>query len=514
MSPAHRLVLNTLVTYARSVFGLALGLFSSRWVLNALGQSDFGLFSIVGSILIFITFLNNLLAGSAARYFAYSIGEGKTDEVRKWFNSALSVHVCLAVILILIGWPIGEYVISHYINIPLGRMNAALWVFRISLVSAFFNMISIPFGGMFTAKQRIAELALYGLFQSLIWFSFSYSLFYINHDKLIVYSIGVAVIMTTFQMIIIIRALFTFRECQIRITEWLNRGRMTKMASFACWNLIGSSGALLRDQGTALLLNHNFGTTVNAAYGIAGNVSNQTNQLSSAMMGAFSPEITSSEGRGDRQRMLMLAERANKFGTILVLLFTIPLFLEMDYVLTLWLKTPPQYTAEFCKLILTTFIIDRLTSGYMLAVAAHGKIAAYQLTVGGLLVLTLPIAWIFIKLGCSPTSVGIAFISTMILCSLERVVWMKKLMGVPMKQWIKKTLVPCITVTLITSSIGLGFSTILSPSLFHLICICILTFGTTLMASWVFAIDKNERIFLKNAIKRVFEKFKMMRLFQ
>ncbi len=506
LSPSHRILLNTLATYARSVFGLALGLFSSRWVLSALGEDDFGLFSVVGSIIVFITFLNGLMALSAARYFAYCMGEGKTGEVRKWFNSALSVHICFAFILILIGWPIGEYVVSHYISVPPDRLHAAHWVFRISLASAFINMISVPFVGMFTAKQRIAEMAVYGIGQTLSTFTLAYILTQIGSDRLIIYAFGMAGILSAIQLIIILRAVFVFNECQIVLADWFDWRRIKQMASYAVWNLIGSLGGTLRDQGSALLLNLHFGTKVNAAYGVASQVSSATNQLSAAMMGAFSPEITTSEGQGNRQRMLILAERANKFGTILVLLFAIPILIEMDYILTLWLKNPPQYTATFCRLSLITFLIDRLTSGYMLAVAAHGKIAGYQITIGGLWFLTLPIAWMLIKLGFPPASVGVAIISTMILGSLGRAIWMKHLLDVPINHWIMKTVIPCITVVLISSIIGVGFVIIMPSTFFRFFCVGSLTLVSALMVSWVFAVDADERFFFRNSIKRVFKK--------
>ena len=502
MTRSHILVLNTIATYARSVFSLALGLFSSRWILNALGQSDFGLFSVVGSIIIFITFLNAVMAASAARYFAYSIGSGKTDEVRKWFNSSLSVHVCLAVVLILIGWPTGEYVISHYIKVPEGRMNAAHWVYRISLVSAFFNMISVPFVGMFTAKQRIAEMAIYGIVQTLLSFTLAYILTQIGGDRLIIYAFGMTGILIAIQLIIIIRASSVFLECQIVLDDWFEPNRIKKMFSYAVWNLIGILGSTLRNQGTALLLNLNFGTKVNAAYGVANQVSGSTNQLSAAMMGAFSPEISTSEGQGNRKRMLLLAERANKFGAVLVLLFTIPLLIEMDYILTLWLKTPPQYTATFCRLILATFLIDRLTSGYMLAVQAHGKIAAYQATLGGFLVLTLPVAWFFIKLGYPPTSVGFAFIITMVCCSFGRVLWVKHLLQVPISSWLKKTVLPCLAVAIFPAICGLVFQKAMPASFLSFVCVCILTFATSCLAIWLFALDTQERAYFKQNTKR------------
>ena len=414
MSRSYILILNTLATYARSVFSLALGLFSSRWILSALGESDYGLFSVVGSIIVFITFINGAMSWSAARHFAYAIGEGKTEEVRLWFNSSLSLHVCFATGLTLIGWPIGEYIISHYMTIPEGRMETAKLVFRISLISAFISMISVPFVGIFTAKQRIAELAVWGILQTVLTVSLAFVLTQIKGNLLLVYAVGMTCILCSIQLIMIARASFLFHECRLLFAEWFDFARIKRMTSFAAWNLIGILGSTLRNQGTAILLNIHFGTKVNAAYGISNQLSSATDQLSSAMMGAFSPEITTCEAQGDRKRMLSLAQSANKFGTILVLFFAIPLLFEMDYVLSLWLKTPPQHTASFCRLFLIMFLIDRLSSGYFLAVNAYGRVAAYQATLGSFLVITLPIAWLFIKLGYPPQSVGFAFIGTSI----------------------------------------------------------------------------------------------------
>lgn len=510
MSSSYRLVINIFATYARSIISLALGLFSSRWILSTLGESDFGLFGLLGSIILFITFLNTIMASSAARYFAYSIGEGKIDEVRKWFNSALSVHVCFAIILITIGWPIGEYVISHVLTIAEGRMNAALWVFRISLASGFINMISVPFVGMFTAKQRITEMTIYGIVQTQLLFMLAYFLNQIAGDHLIIYAIGMSGIVIFIQLIIIFRASTLFSECQLVFNNWFDYKRISQIATYAVWSLIGTLGSTLRDQGTALLLNLYFGTKVNAAYGISNQVSAATNQLSAAMMSAISPEITTSEGQGDRKRMLLLAERANKFGTILVILFAIPLLIEMDYVLSIWLKTPPLHTALFCKLILAMFLIDRLTNGYMLAIQAHGKIAAYQATVGGFQVLTLPLAWLFIKLGHPPTSVGIASIITMVFCTCGRVLWMKHLLDVSVGSWFRKTLFPCITITIISSLVGLLCHQFISNPFLRLIQVGILTFMTSSLISWQFALPIEEQTFFKENSERLWAKMRSL----
>jgi O-antigen/teichoic acid export membrane protein len=168
MNPTHQLALNSASTYFRTIVTICLTLLGSRWVLNALGQSDFGLFNLVGSIIVFVTFLNSVMASSVARHFAYSMGRGNKKELIRWFNTALCAHLCLGVLLLLIGWPIGEYTIRNFLNVPAERLLACLWVFRISLISAFINMVSVPFVGMYTAQQRIYEIAFWGVFQSFL----------------------------------------------------------------------------------------------------------------------------------------------------------------------------------------------------------------------------------------------------------------------------------------------------------------------------------------------------------
>jgi O-antigen/teichoic acid export membrane protein len=507
----QRIALNTAGTYTRSVIAVGLALFSSRWVLNALGQTDFGLFSVVGSVIIFITFLNSLLSGSTARHYAFSIGQGDVVDLQKWFNAALSIHLCLAFLLILIGWPLGGYVVAHVLTIPVARVNSCLWVFRVSLVAAFVSMLSVPFIAMFTAKQHITELALWGILQSLLTFTLAWVLHFPSGDKLKFFAGGSVIILVFIQLAQIFRALNVFTECGIDCHQWFDRHKSKGIFSFAIWNLFGGSGVLLRDQGSAILLNLYFGPAVNAAYGIATQVSGQTNQLSAALIGAFSPEIVSCEGRGDRARVLSLSQRASKFGTLLVLLFAVPLIAEMDYVLKLWLRVPPPYAALLCQLILCTFLIDRLSTGYMLAVQAHGKIGAYQATLGTSLMMTLPLAWMLLKLGCAPTSIGFAFIATMTVTSLGRALWGRHLLGVPVSLWLARVVWPCILVATLSMVAALIPKWVLDPSFPRLVLVTSASGAMTLLAAWFFALDGKEREFAWHNASRLLNKIRFPR---
>lgn len=496
------MALNALATYGRSVLSMALALFSSRWVLNSLGLSDFGLYSVVGSLIIFVIFLNNVMASSVSRFFAYSIGKGDREELNLWFNAAVSIHFGMSLLLIAVGWPIGEYMVRHVLTIPVARLETSVWVFRISLISAFVSMVAVPFVGMFNAKQKISYVAIWGMLQAILSFSLAWFLRYADGDLLWIYAIGMVAIVVFMQSGLIIGAVRKFEECHLSPNLWFNGHRSRRILSFASWNLIGSTGAVLRDQGSAILLNVFFGPKINAGYGIATQVSTQTNQLSAAMIGAFSPEITASEGRGDRKRMLGLADQASKFGTLLVMLFAIPMMIEMDFILELWLKHPPELASGFCRLILATFIMDRLTTGTMLAVNAHGKIAAYQATVGTCLLLTLPISWLFLRMDFPAITVGYVFVGTMFFTSLGRAFWGRHLFEVPLRAWLKNVVAPCLIVGIGSTLIGVGIHLLLSEGLTRLFIACCTTAAATTALTWQFAISSNEKMLLVRKLQK------------
>ncbi|MFH2044521.1 MAG: oligosaccharide flippase family protein [Pseudomonadota bacterium] len=503
MTPAQRIIFNTIAVYTRSLIAAGLALFSSRWVLNALGQTDYGLFCLVGSLIIFVAFINNVMASSAARHFAYAIGQGNIGEVNKWFNAALSTHLIIPILLVLLGWPIGELCIRRFLTIPPERIQACVWVFRFSLVSASTGMASAPFIAMFRAKQNIAELSIWEMLQAVLAFTIAWLLTQVSGDRLLFYAIGMVIVNIFVQAVQVCRSLFIFRECRIKYDYWFDFKRFKEIFNFASWSFIGILGGLLRNHGSNILLNLFFGPKANASYGIANQLSTQTGNLATAMFAAFSPEITASEGRGDRARMIALSHRASKFSTILVLLFAIPLIVEMHYILKLWLLEPPIHTALFCQLMIVTFLLDRLTAGYMSAINAYGKIAGYQATLGTILILTLPLAWLFIKLGYPPTSVGVAFVITMTICSYGRVLWLRHHLGVPIYKWLKVVVRPSLIVAVASITMAHIPRYIMPTSLLRLALVFFFSAFTVMLVTWFFGTDAQERVFIVESWRRV-----------
>ena len=503
MNSSTRIAVNTAAAYINSLFAVGFALFSSRWILNALGEADFGLFNVVGSLIIILSFLNSVMANSSARHFAYAIGQGYDNEVNKWFNTAISIHLILSILLILVGWQISEYVIKSVLNVPPERIDQCVLIFRISLIGSFVSMVSIPFSAMFIAKQRIAEIAYWGVLQAFLIFILAWVLTWINFEKLIFYACGNVSIYIIINLVKISRALVLFQECRIRLKNWIDIKRFKKLFSFAVWSLIGQAGGITRIQGSNILINIYFGPVVNAAYGIANQVTTQIDSLSAAMMGAISPEITALEGSGQREKMIDLALRACKFGTLLVLLFAIPFMIEADYILHIWLITPPQHTAVLCQFMMATFIVDKLAAGYMYAVNAYGKIAAYQATVGTMLLMTLPLAFLFCELGMPPVSIGVAFLLVQILCSIGRILWARQLFKISIKHWIIKVVQPCLLV-LITSFLVISIPRLfLQQGIVRLAIICIANISILVIVCRKIALTNEENIFVMTGLKKI-----------
>lgn len=513
MNANKRIAINAIATYSRTLLGMALGLFSSRWVLSSLGEVDYGLMGVVGSLIVFITFLNTVAAGACARFFAYSIGKKDNEDLIRWFNVGVSVHLFLAVALVLIGFPIGEWLIENYLNIPTERLETAHWVFRFSMVAAFWTMFSTPFVAMFTATQNIAELTFWEILSILTNFGFVYWLTTYQGDAWLVYAGFTVLLAIAIGLCKVIRARIAFAGCRIKFEYWGDWNRIKQMFSYAGWTLFGNLGYLARTQLPAVLLNKYFSPIkykyVNASYQIGGALASYTQNLSSALMGAFSPQIATLAGANDKKGMIATAFRASKFGTFLMLIFAVPLALEADYLLVLWLKNPPQLASAFCRLVLLQMVLDNITFGHMSGIMASGNIKWYQITTGTLCLLSVPIAWIILELGGSPISVSWVIAGCMGACSVARLFFGRPIIDIKILSWTKLIFIPLSIMTIASLITGTCVIYIIPESSFFRMCLtgivsCIVMLGL----AWMLLFDQAERSMLNKIFVKIVSKFK------
>ena len=513
MSPTKRIVLNIAATYGRSLFGLACGIFSGRWVLQALGQNDYGLYGVVGGLTFFIAFFNSVLSSATGRYYAVSVGQAQNDqsggieECRRWFNASMAIHFWIPCALMAIGYPLGMYAVNHWLTIPPDRIEPCRMVFRCVCVSCFVGMINVPFTAMYTAKQYIAELSIYGVVQSTANLCMLYYMVTHAGDWLAGYALGACLISVAPQAFICIRAFFVFKECRVKIEYMGDFPRIRRLGSFAGWQLVGLLGALLRGQGVAILVNKYFTPSVNAAMSVANSVNSQMSSLSGAMVGAFSPVIITAYGAGNLDEMRKYAMRACKFGLALVLLFLLPLSCELSYVMRLWLKTPPPYTIGLCYCMMFILMFEKGTVGHYISVRASGKVAKYNLFVGGVMLMTLPLAWFFVGLGANAYFVGIAMVTTSALSSLARVFFASRLTGLSIREWVRSVLMPSVTVGVVSILLPIVIRRMLDPSFMRLVISSAVVEAVFAICSWRCLLDAEERQFVRSSLAKQFKRF-------
>lgn len=509
MNEKKTITINIIATYVRSVIVLFVGLLSSRWLLMALGENDYGLFGLVGGLSFFISFINTLLSTAVCRFYAIEEGQrvvgimGAEKRIVEWFNTAVFIHTALPSILLIIGYPIGIYAIHHWLVIPENRIDHCIWVFRFSCLACYVGMISVPFSAMFIAKQKIAEYTLYIVLTPIINIIYIYHMTLYDEEWLIRYACFNSFTTIIVQLLICIRAFMVFPECKVNKALFWDKGRLNSLMSFAGWQCFGQLGALIKGQGMSILGNIHYGPEVNASLTVANKVSAQTDILSAGLKTAFAPAITSAYGAKDYKKMVKYITETNRIGSLLILLLAIPLSLEIDEIFQIWLKEPPHFSQQLSLFIIASLVIDKTTSGHMLAVIASGKIALYQGVLGSFLILTLPLAYGMIKLGFGFLSIGYSILLTTALCAWGRVYFARRILNLSTIQWIYNTLFPIGLTCVITALIGFLPHLFVNESFKRIILTTCFSEFALISLSWFCVLHIDEKEFIKEKIAAI-----------
>lgn len=450
MTARTRILVNVVVSYGRSLFALVCGLLAGRWALQALGSVDFGLYGLIAGLIAFIGFVNWVLGLAVGRFYAFEVGKAqKTEssaegvrECQKWFSTAVWLHIVVPVCLVALGWPIGEWAVRRVLTIPPDRIGACLWVFRYALLAALIGMMFVPYTAMYSAKQKIAELAIFDMLGSAVKVVALYWMATRAGDWLAGYAVLMAVVTAMPSALIVLRAKQIFPECRILPGEMLSWVRIRELLKYAGCECFGSGAEMLRHSGGAILVNEYLGAGYNASVSFSGSVSNHASALSQSLTTAFYPAITNAYGAGRMEEVRRLALGACRFGALLVILFAVPMVLEAEYVFELWLKTPPPGVAGLCVYMLTATVVERLTSGCGLAINASGKIVRYQLANGLGLMMAFPLMWVFFSMGFGISGFGAATVIAFIFSGIAKLCFARRIAGVGTGDWVLEAALP------------------------------------------------------------------------
>ncbi len=510
MSPNQRIVVNVLATYGRTLVGVLCGIFSTRWVLMALGHEKFGLFGVVGSLVLFVSFINIQFSAALSRFYAYSIGKANatTDktraisECREWFTTGVMIHTILPLFLVALGYPLGKMAITTgWLTIPASRIETCLWLWRFSMISCFISMINVPFQAMFTAKQYIAELTAYSLTQVLFRTGFVYYMTTIERDWLLGYGCAMCIIAIVPQMVICVRALKVFPECRMVLSSIMNLKKIKQLASYAWWQAFGGIGYLARHQCLEIIVNKIFGPKVNAAYTVGSTVGGEAAALTGALNGAFGPAVTTAYGEGNMKRMTKLAYTASKFGTLLTMVFAVPIGLEISEVLKVWLKNPPEHAESLCLCWLVVVVLEKLSLGQGQAVRAVGKVAWFQLFRGTACLTAIPLSMVTILICRQPYMVCIALIITTVLACLSDVFVARLYTGLSARYWLRFVVLPLCCISIVGIVSGLFLQTVMAQSFVRLVVLSFCSISVMFISAWNFLFDTDDRLYLTLKVK-------------
>lgn len=489
-----RIAKNTLLLYFRMLFLMAVSLYTSRVVLNALGVEDFGIYNVVGGVVAMFSVLSGSLSAAISRFITYELGKGNLENLNKIFSSAVTIQLGLAGIIILLAETIGIWFLNVKMNIPEVRMEAANWVFQFSILTFAINLISVPYNASIIAHEKMSAFAYISILEAVGKLFIAYLITIAPMDKLIFYAILMCVVA------LIVRFTYGnyckrhFCECTYHFI-W-DKQLLKSMFSFAGWNFIGASSAVLRDQGGNVVINLFCGPAVNAARGIAFQVNNAVNQFVVNFMTALNPQITKSYAAGDRGYMMTLIFQGARLSFYMLLLLSLPILVNTHYILALWLKIVPEHAVLFVQLILIFALSESISQPLITAMLATGKIRNYQIIVGGLQMMNLPLSYILLRLGYFPEVVIVIAICISQCCLAARLILLRGMIGLSITKYLKNVYLNIIVVSIIAVILPLISAYYIKESFINFILISLIAVICTLSSIYFIGCNNQEREFI------------------
>ena len=450
-----RVAKNTLLLYTRTLVILAITLYTSRIVLEALGIDDFGIYNVVGGVVAMFSVLSGSLATSISRFITFELGRGDEKKLRLIFCSSMNIQIILSIVIFILGETIGVWFLNSKMNIPPDRLIAANWVLHCSIISFIISLLSVPYNSVIIAHEHMGAFAYVGIVEVVLKLLIVIFLLTYDHDKLILYAIlqvGVA---------LIVRGIYgvycnkKFKECKFIFVY--DKKVLKEMAGFASWTFFPNASYMMNTQGINILMNMFFGVVVNAARGIATQVDAAVMQFVNNFCIALNPQITKAYASGEKESMFKLVCQGAKFTWFLMLIFAIPFLWETKLILELWLKEVPDYTVGFVRLSIIASMINMVGNTQWTACQATGRIKGYSFAMTIIGCMVFPISWVLFHAGTSAITPYIVFIFIYLTLDIVRLFFLKKLTGFPIFLFVKEVVLPIIAVTILTMLLPLLF---------------------------------------------------------
>jgi O-antigen/teichoic acid export membrane protein len=468
-------------------------------VLDVLGATDYGINNIITGVVVLFSFLNNALLSATQRFLNFYLGKKDYDTTETVFCMSMNTYLLFSVIVLIIGETVGLWFVQTQLNIPIERMNVAVWVYQLALIQFITSLLRIPYNATIIAYERMGFYAYVSLVEVLLKLGCVYLLYITTFDKLLVYSILYTIIPIIINLAYKTFCNHNFKTSFYRII-W-DKSIFKELFGFTGWSLFGSVANLLAQQGLNILLNIFHGVTVNAAAGIANQVSTSVFGFVSNFQTAFQPQIVKTYASGEHNRFFQLIMQTSKFSFFLVLMIFTPIILTIDHILAIWLKDVPEYTGIFCQLILVYLALEALSAPLWMGVQATGKIRNYQILIAVIIGLNFPLAYLYLKLGYPPYCVWWIRIGINIVTLIVRCIYMKYNLCFSIILYLKKVIYPILGVTLFSIIIPCWIDHVLQQSAFNFVLVVASSVVISIVLIYFIGMSSSEKKIVKKMIE-------------
>lgn len=496
----RRIAKNTAMLYIRMLLIMAVSLYTSRVVLNVLGVEDFGIYNVVGGIVVMFSFLNGAMAQSTQRFLAFELGRGDFRQLQKVFSLSLTLHIGIALLVLIMAETLGLWFLNTQMNIPPGRMEAAHWIYQFAVFSFMVNVVQVPYNAAIIARERMHVYAYISIAEAVLKLFIVFVLMWITFDKLKLYAVLV------FCVNVMIAFLYRM-YCRLKIKEsryrfvWDKKLYIT-LTGFAGWNLFGTLAWLMKSQGLNIILNIFFGPLLNAAYGIANQVNAAVNSFVQNFSMALNPQIVKSYAVGDLPYTVTLLFRGARFSYYLFLFFAVPLLIETEVILKLWLKNVPEYAVIFTRLVIVNSIFESFTYTMGTAVQATGKNKWYQFIVGSTILLNLPLAYWFLKCGYEPPVVLLISVFISLVTLFQRILILRHFYRFSFLRFVLNVFVRSAGIAVVSCILPYGLHLYLADGWAKWIMVSGVSLIMVFLTVFFLGLNKQERRYFLNLLKQ------------
>ena len=502
-----RIAKNTLLLYVRMLFTMAVSLFTSRVILNTLGVEDYGINNVVGGIVTMFSVLSGSLSSSISRFITFELGKGNIERLKTIFSTGVNIQLGMSALIIIIAEAVGIWFLNTKMNIPTDRMVAANWVFQCAILTFVLNLLSVPYNAAIIAHEKMSAFAYISVVEVSLKLIIVYMLMISPFDRLETYAVLLLLVGAVIRFIYGYYCKRHFEECTYHFV--FDKPVLKEMTGFAGWNFLGNGAYMLNTQGVNILMNLYFGVAVNAARGIATQVDAALKQFVNNFTTAVNPQITKSYAQGDLDYMHKLVCRSAKFSAFLMMFFAVPIILETNTILTIWLKTVPDYAVIFLQwIIISSFMDTVLANSLVTSMFATGKIKRYQIIVTTVGCLVFPLSWIAFKLGFEPQVGYILYFIIYTILLFVRLYLLKDMVKLPVMMYIREVLYKLAPIIVVGFSIPGILILTMDAGWLRLILVCLLSVLVTAASEYFIGLSNKEKNFVAEKIKLVIGKIK------